>query len=173
MSATKSSVMRDHARKVLSHQSQQAGELHDAGTDHDEAPAPADAAFLAPSVVEVVKRISTPALPFPMGATYVLKIREAVRVSEVEDSKFGPARVSEVEALDGSVRLLIWNEVLHTAMQRAYPADDYVGRWFQITKTAVKEGKRGRYADFAIVEIKGPANPPHAAGRAAPGLAAE
>lgn len=155
---SKSPSLVDHARKVLANQ-QRAAEAAEAA-EHPEADAyvPADAAFVLSSgdALEPVKQVSTPALPFPVGATYVLKIREAVRVSEVEDSKYGPARVTEVEALDGSVRLLIWNEVFHTAMQRAYPENDYVGRWFQITKTAVKEGKRGRYADFAIVEIRGP-----------------
>lgn len=146
--------MQDHARKVLAHQTAQ---TEAADPVEHEGPIPADAAFLAPAVVEPVKYVATPALPFPTGATYVLKIREPVRVSDVEDAKFGPARVTEVEALDGSVRLLIWNEVLHTAMTRAYPDNSYVGRWFQVTKTAVKEGKRGKYADFAIVEIRGPA----------------
>lgn len=151
MATKPTTSMQDHARKVLAHQEAQTEPEHEGAV-------PADASFvMAAEHYDVVKRVTTPALPFPTGATYVLRILEPVRTSEVEDSRFGPARVSEVEALNGDVRMLIWNEVFHTAMQRAYPKDSYVGRWFQITKLPGKEGKRGKYADFAIVEIKGPA----------------
>lgn len=151
MSTTKSSSVTSHARKVLAHQEQQAA--GDPG-EHQEAAMP-DAAFVSDAAMEVVKRVTTPVLSFPTGATYVLRILEGIRVSDVEDSKFGPARVCEVEAPNGEVRLLITGEVLATALTRSYPNEGYVGAWFQITKLPPKEGKR--YADYSIVEIRGPA----------------
>jgi hypothetical protein len=140
-----------HARKVLAHQEKLAnGETpEDAGEL-----VPADPAFVAVDGYRVRKRVTMPVLPFPVGATYVCRILDAIHVSDVEDSKFGPARVCQVEAPNGEVRLLIAGEVLATALARAYPDDGYVGAWFQITKQVPREGKR--YADYAIAEIDPP-----------------
>jgi hypothetical protein len=141
--------MQNHARTVLAHQTAQteaAPEPHDV--------APPDPAFATDVVYKVRKRVTVPVLPFPVGATYVLRPLEAIRQSEVEDSRYGPARVCEVEAPNGEVRILIAGEVLHTALNRAYPNNGYVGAWFQVTKLPPREGKR--YADYAITEIEPP-----------------
>lgn len=154
----KSIQMQEHARKLLAHQEKQASSAVQSG-DGGEPPeaVPADPAFLVPAGGYVIrKRVTMPVLPFPTGATYVLRIVEAIRVSEVDDSKFGPAKVCQVESPQGEARVLIVGEVLGTALGRTYPNDGYVGAWFQITKLPPREGKR--YADYAIVEIEPPMN---------------
>lgn len=154
MAKASSTGMVAHARKVLAHQQTQLDD-HDAAPDPDTAVVvAADTAFAAMSGrFSVVKPVAVPPLAFPLGATYVLKLREPIHVSEIEDSKFGPANVVTVEAMNGETRILIVTEVMGTALARAYPDGDYVGKWFQITKTAMKQGKRGQYADYAIAEI--------------------
>ena len=73
--------MVDHARRVLAHQQAQTE-----GGEADEAELPealpADPAFLAPlaSSYTIRKRVTVPVLPFPVGATYVFRILEAVHV---------------------------------------------------------------------------------------------
>jgi len=147
--------MVDHARRVLAHQQAQTE-----GGEADEAELPealpADPAFLAPlaSSYTIRKRVTVPVLPFPVGATYVFRILEAVRTSKVDDAKFGPAQVCQIESPRGEVRVLIVTKVLATALAREYPDDSYVGGWFQVTKLPAREDKR--YADYSITEIDPP-----------------
>ena len=101
------------------------------------------------------KNIRTVAvLPFPVGATYVFRILEAVRTSKVDDAKFGPAQVCQIESPSGEVRVLIVTKVLATALAREYPDDSYVGGWFEVTKLPPRSDKR--YADYSITEIDPP-----------------
>lgn len=148
---TSTGMMADHARKMLAHQAAQAnGEA----LPEDVELVPPDPAFLSADGYKVRKRVTVPVLAFPPGATYVCRIIDGIHLSEVEDSKFGPARICHVEAPNGEVRILICGEVLATALARAYPDDGYVGAWFQVTKLLPREGKR--YADYSIAEIESP-----------------
>jgi hypothetical protein len=144
--------MTDHARKVLAHQAAQTEAPEPETTEV----VPADPAFQSQTTYAVKRRVTMPVLPFPIGATYVLRPLEAIHQSQIEDSKFPPARVCQVEAPNGEVRLLIVGEVLLTALNRAYPNDGYVGLWFQISKVSGPTPER-RYADYAVTEIVGPA----------------
>lgn len=153
MAKSSSTGLVSHARKVLDHQTKMANGEASGETEDGGELVPPDPAFLVPGgQPKVRKRVTMPVLPFPAGATYVLRILDAIHVSDVEDSKFGPARVCQVESASGEVRLMIVGEVLATALARAYPDDGYVGLWFQITKQLPREGKR--YADYAVAEIE-------------------
>ena len=151
--------MSAHARRVLTHQQGQAnGNGADADADAS-LPIPADPSFAAPVVggYVVKKRVTIPAISIPPGEAIVCRVLEAIRVSEVEDSKFGAARVAQVEAPDGTVRVLIFNEVLHAALTKNYKGDAYVGGWFHIAcLPGMKQGKRGQYRDYAVTEIEAP-----------------
>jgi hypothetical protein len=147
----KAALMQEHARKVLTHQEKLSEGIPDAETEI----VPPDPHFLVPEGGYTIrKRVTVPVLPFPVGATYVFRIIEAIRTSEVDDGKFGAARVCQIESPGGEVRVLIAGEVLATSLARAYPDDAYVGGWFQVTKLPPREGKR--YADYAIVEVEPP-----------------
>jgi hypothetical protein len=156
-------TMQNHARRVLAHQQGQTNgagpaEEPDATALEAFAPDPSFAADLLPGTdYQIVKRVTIPAISIGPGAAIVCRILEAVHVSEVEDSRFGPARVCQIEAPDGAVRVLILGEVLHAAITKTYPADKYVGCWFHIAcLPGLKQGKRGQYRDYQITEIGAP-----------------
>jgi hypothetical protein len=145
------SLLQDHARKL-------SGQLTTGEAPEPHEALPPDQAFLAPAAAYVIRRrITVPVLPFPVGAVYVFRILEAIHLSAVEDTKYGPAHVCMVESPSGEVRVLIANTVLQSELDRAFPDDGYVGAWFEVTKMPRREGKN--YADFSIVEIEPPVRP--------------
>ena len=104
--------------------------------------------------IKVKKQVTVPVLPFPPGSSILCQIITPIAQSAISDGKMGPARVVEIQAINGSVRLLIVGEVLHSALTRAYEKNSYVGRWFSIQKLPAREDKR--YADYAVAEIEDP-----------------
>lgn len=151
--------MAEHAGTVLAHQTAQAANLVAAEPAADPTPPiPLDQAFAAPIAAPAVKRrITIPVLSIREGQAAVFRILTEITQSEVPDAKYGPARVCQVEAPNGEVRLLILNEVLHAALTKSYPKAGYVGCWFHVVcLPGMKEGKRGSYRDYAVTEIEPP-----------------
>lgn len=111
-----------------------------------------DPAFIAAESLRIVKRVTIPVLAFREGTTILCRFAEAIRESEVDDGKMGPAKIAQIEARDGTIRLLIVGEVLHTSLSRAYPEDSYVGKWFAIEKREPRADKR--YRDYTITEVE-------------------
>lgn len=145
-----------HMKRVLARGEGQAGE---SAEPRDGLPAVSlDPAFVATALpIRVKKRITIPALTIPEGAAAVFRILTAIATSEVADAKYGPARVCQVEAPNGEVRVLILNEVLHAALTKAYAKEGYVGLWFHVVcLPGLREGKRGSYRDYAVTEIEPP-----------------
>lgn len=105
---------------------------------------------------EVVRHVSVPMLEVPAGAMFIARMVDKMRVLKPLDGvkpEFpGDHIASTIEATTGAVRLFTWSSVFKSEMERDYPNDSYVGKWFQITKLPKKRGKR--YFAFAISEVK-------------------
>lgn len=63
-----------------------------------------------------------------------------------------PAVIMHIIDLDtGEAAEMIVNTVLKEILEEVFPADDYVGRGFQLTKHAKKTGKE--YHTFSVTEL--------------------
>lgn len=109
-----------------------------------------------PAPFKVVNYVSIPMLEVPVGQTFFAQMVDKARVLppiEGQKQKYKNDHVaSTLKAPNGEVRLFTWNTVFRSEMERAYPEDGYVGKWFQITRLPVKRGKD--YATFQITEVE-------------------
>ena len=152
MSGKNTTSMQNHARKVLAHQQSQ--QPADADAEPGSDIALPDPAFMAPDDLTVLRHVTVPVLQLPLNSPIICKIRDAVHRSDIEDSRYpDAANVCQIEAPSGDVRVLIIGTVLGAALDREYPDQTYVGRWFRIAKLQRVEK---RYADYAIAEIASP-----------------
>lgn len=102
-----------------------------------------------------VKYVTVPMLEVPVGATFIAQMVDAMRVLpplEGQTRKIkGDHVASTIRSTTGAVRLFTWNTVFRSEMEKVYEDAGYVGKWFQITKLAMKRGKD--YHTFAITEV--------------------
>lgn len=105
---------------------------------------------------EQVAYITVPMLNVPDGTTIIVRMLDAVEVlPELEGvtKKFpGDHFASRIAATNGDVRLFTWTSVFMKEMEKAYPNQSYVGKWFQITIEGLKRGKKYRVP--AIIEVR-------------------
>lgn len=107
----------------------------------------------------IVKHVAVPMLSLkeaPPGRAIICKFVDACRVApKLEGYKSsipGDMYFSTIEARNGTARMLPWTSVFKTEMEKSYPNGSYVGKWFQVTRMPMKEGKR--YWTFAIAEVE-------------------
>jgi hypothetical protein len=108
---------------------------------------------------KIVKHVAVPMLSLkeaPPGRAIICKFVDACRIApKLEGYKSaipGDMYFSTVEARNGTARMLPWTQVFKTEMEKSYPNGSYVGKWFQVTRMPMKEGKR--YWTFAIAEVE-------------------
>lgn len=108
---------------------------------------------------KIVKHVAVPMLSMkeaPPGRAIICKFVDVARVAPpLEGFKSPistPMYISTIEARNGTARTLPWTQVFRQEMDKAYPNGAYVGKWFQVTRMPMKEGKR--YWTFAIAEVE-------------------
>ena len=106
---------------------------------------------------KIAKYVSVPMLEVPPGQSFVCQLFDKVRIlppleGQKPKYKDSPHWASTIKAPNGEARMFTWNTVFRTEMERNYPGDAYVGKWFQITRLPIKRGKD--YATFAITELE-------------------
>lgn len=113
-----------------------------------------------PTGFAVAKYVSIPMLEVPPGQAFIACMVDKVRVLPPLMDENGNPRArkikgdhfaSTIKSSNGQARLFTWNTVFRSEMEKAYPNDSYLGKWFQITRLPVKAGKD--YATFSIVEL--------------------
>lgn len=113
-----------------------------------------------PPGMRVAKYVSVPMLEVPPGQSFVCMIVDKVRVlpplldenGAPRKQKFkGDHHASTIRASNGEARLFTWTTVFKSEMEKAYPEDSYVGKWFQITRLPMKRGQD--YSTYAITEL--------------------
>jgi len=109
----------------------------------------------------VVRHVTRPLLKLVDNTpTYVL-IDEAMKQAEpikgrtqkgVDGNPLPPPFIVAVTDLsDGSQKQMVCNEVLKSELDKQYPNDTYVGKYFELIKNTKAEGKR--YNTFGITEL--------------------
>jgi hypothetical protein len=105
---------------------------------------------------EIAKYVTVPMLEVPPGVPFIAMLQDKVQLIvdgvPVKSKIKGPHNASTIVAPDGEARLLTWSAVFMSEMTKAYPNDEYVGKWFKITKMQMKAGKD--YWTYAIVELR-------------------
>ena len=106
---------------------------------------------------KIAKYVSVPMLEVPEGMSFICQLFDKVKELEPiegQKRKFKDSKhyASTIKAPNGEARLFTWNTVFKSEMEKNYPDDSYVGKWFQITRLPIKRGKD--YATFAINEIE-------------------
>ena len=112
--------------------------------------------------VQIVRHIAVPMLTTteaPVGVPITCKFVDAMRELppiEGHRSKYPTAfHGSTIVSPSGDARIFPWSAVFKNEMERAYPNETYVGKWFRITRL-LKTGKS--YWTFAIQELRVPAH---------------
>lgn len=109
-----------------------------------------------PSGFSVKRYVSVPMLEVPPGQSFVAQMVDAVRVLppiEGQTRKIkGDHYASTIKAHNGEVRLFTWTTVFRSEMEKNYPEDGYVGKWFQITRLPIRKGKD--YSTYSIAELE-------------------
>ena len=107
----------------------------------------------------IVKHVAVPMLSMkeaPPGRAIICKFvdvaREAPPLEGYKSPIKTPMFISTIEARNGTARMLPWTSVFKQEMEKSYPNGSYVGKWFQVTRMPMKEGKR--YWTFAIAEVE-------------------
>jgi hypothetical protein len=105
----------------------------------------------------VAKYVAVPMLEVPPGQSFVCQMFDAMRelpAIEGQKRKYkdSPHYASTIKAPNGEARLFTWNTVFRSEMEKSYPDESYVGKWFRITRLPIKRGKD--YATFAIEELE-------------------
>jgi hypothetical protein len=108
---------------------------------------------------KIVKHVAVPMLSMkeaPPGRAIICKFvdvcREAPKLEGYKSAITTPMFISTIEARNGTARMLPWTQVFRQEMEKEYPNGAYVGKWFQVTRMPMKEGKR--YWTFAIAEVE-------------------
>ena len=121
------------------------------------------------TTADVVKQVTVPVLSLPFNVPVYLQITEPMHVGpdlrgRVAGYKMAPATITVIKGIRGGLRTLICPAVLQGELERQYPEDAYVGRWFAIKRFPpdVKLAPDKRYSTFQIVEIRDPTAPPSA-----------
>lgn len=115
---------------------------------------------------KVKQQVNVPILKHETGETVAVRIelpinkelteREkevivaGVKTMATEESTINVIRVTELTT--GQLFQLVLNAITASEFERAYPDNDYVGRFFAIKKLGLVAGKR--YKDVQIVEIE-------------------
>lgn len=116
-----------------------------------------------PAGFTVAKYVSVPMLEVPPGQSFICQLVDKVRVLPPlldENGNPRPRKIkgdhfaSTIKSSNGEARLFTWNTVFRNEMEKAYPGETYVGKWFQITRLPVRSGKD--YSTFAITELSPP-----------------
>lgn len=106
---------------------------------------------------KIAKYVSVPMLEVPVGQSFVCQLFDKVRILPTLEGqkpkyKDSPHWASTIKASNGEARMFTWNTVFRSEMEKNYPGDSYVGKWFQITRLPIKRGKD--YSTFAITELE-------------------
>lgn len=114
-----------------------------------------------PSGFKIAKYVSVPMLEVPPGQSVCCQLIDKVRVLPPLLDENGVPRpnkikgdhlASTIRSSNGEARLFTWTTVFRSEMERAYPEDAYVGKWFMITKLPMKAGKD--YSTYSITELE-------------------
>lgn len=125
-------------------------------------PAVLDPGFAVAGVaVKVVKQVTTAVLTWPDGRTIIFSPLDAIRKGkELKNVVAGQAKMAPADLMtirgphSEEPRTMIISAVMKSELEENYPKAGYIGKWFQATKIAPKNGKR--YATFSLAEIEDP-----------------
>lgn len=121
------------------------------------------------SQFRVVRHVTRPLLKIEEGTLYYIKVDSAIRQAEqmknpkkikqtqadgtVIEVIQPPPFVVDVTNLEGGTpSQMVCNEVFRTELQKQYPSDAYVGKYFELVKNSKAEGKN--YNTFGITELE-------------------
>ena len=113
------------------------------------------------SRLTVVRKVTRPVLTFPDGGVTLLSFVEPIREGdELTDGARGPitrrAQVAPVLTFDGSEWILVVGTVLQRELDKGYPNNTYVGRWFVVKKIAPNTERQKKDATYQITEVADP-----------------
>jgi hypothetical protein len=104
--------------------------------------------------IERIKSVTLAVLRIVPGTVYYVKIVSPIKVGEKIDDKKEPAEICEVIDMEtGEHRTLVTSTVMRKELTKAYPADAYVGKFFELSQSR-REGKN--YNDVSLCEIGDP-----------------
>lgn len=105
-----------------------------------------------------VKNVTLPILKMASKTAYYLRFDTAMRLGKiVDDKKEAPTMAQVTDMETGEQYEMILGTVLRDNLNETYPADAYVGKIFEIVKTA-PEGAR-KYSLWSIAEVEVEASP--------------
>ncbi len=119
------------------------------------------------SRAKIVRRITIPVLPMDVDSeraiaenrlemTIAVKVVEAIHEGRaLANAKYPtPAKLMTVESVNGTQAKIVVSAVLQKELAAAYNGDEYVGRWFRLTKFRRKHQKQ--YNTFEVIETERP-----------------
>ena len=99
------------------------------------------------------KHVTLPLLKMENNKPIYIQFTEAIFVGKVVDDKKEPPKMANVINLEtGEECQIILGTVLESNLRETYPDDSYVGKQFELVKSA-PEGAR-KYSLFNITEIE-------------------
>lgn len=122
----------------------------------ERAPQPGEVSTL-PAGFKVKKQVILPVLSLQVAKGRILKILDAMRVSNIKADPSKPVREKPatvcgvVDATTGENFVLIVPAVMEGNLREQYPKDSYVGKTFFIMKKPKRPGKR--YFDIELSEV--------------------
>jgi hypothetical protein len=104
--------------------------------------------------IQRIKSVSLAVLRLEKNRVYYIKIATAIKTGEKLDDKKEPAEICEVVNMEtGEQNMLVTSTVMRKELQKQYPGDGYVGKFFELSLSR-RDNKN--YNDVSIVEIADP-----------------
>lgn len=104
-----------------------------------------------------VRNVTRPVLKLATKTAYYLRFDGAMALGKIVDDKKEPPMLADVTNMEtGEEGMMILGAVLRDNLNEAYPGDAYVGKIFEIVKTA-PEGAR-KYALWSVAEVSAQAD---------------